>query len=52
MIGTDTNDYPFQLHKWRRCEFSGVNDWEETNSMTIFLGKYPQYHPETGKPCL
>jgi hypothetical protein len=47
-----TNDYPFQLHKWQRCEYSGINEWEETNSFTIFLGKYPQYDPETGKSCL
>ena len=49
--GSKPNDYPFQLHKWQRCEYSGINEWEETNSFTIFLGKYPQYDPETGKSC-
>lgn len=49
--GSKPNDYPLQLHKWQRCEYSGINEWDKTNSFTIFLGKYPQYDPETGKSC-
>lgn len=44
-------DYPLQLHKWQRCQYSGINEWEESNTFTIFLGKYPQYDPVTGKYC-
>ena len=51
-IDAKPHDYPFPLHKWQRCEYSGVNEWHEKESFTIFLGKYPQYDPETGKSCL
>lgn len=51
-IAAKPHDYPFPLHKWQRCEYNGVNEWHEKESFTIFLGKYPQYDPETGKSCL
>ena len=51
-IDAKPHDCPFPLHKSLRCEYSGVNEWHEKESFTIFLGKYPQYDPETGKSCL